>query len=57
MFFLLPYIIFNYTSLDHPDYSVYDCSIPHTRSILTRILTGPLSVAFYDTQGDVEDLF
>jgi hypothetical protein len=25
--------------------------------ILTRILTGPLSVAFYDTQGDVEDLF
>jgi hypothetical protein len=33
----------------------------HTRgcgkSILTRILTGPLSVASYDTQGDVEDLF
>ena len=33
----------------------------HTRgcggSILLRILTGPLSVAFYDTQGDVEDLF
>jgi hypothetical protein len=26
-------------------------------SILSRILTGPLSVAFYDTQGDVEDLF
>ena len=25
--------------------------------ILTRILTGPLSVAFSDTQGDVEDLF
>ena len=33
----------------------------HTRgcggSILPRILTCPLSVAFYDTQGDVEDLF
>jgi hypothetical protein len=33
----------------------------HTRgcgeSILTWILTGPLSVAFYDTQEDVEDLF
>ena len=33
----------------------------HTRgcggSILPRILTGPQSVAFYDTQGDVEDLF
>ena len=26
-------------------------------SILPRILTGPLLVAFYDTQGDVEDLF
>jgi hypothetical protein len=26
-------------------------------SILTRILTGPRSVVFYDTQGDVEDLF
>ena len=26
-------------------------------SILTRILTGLLTVAFYDTQGDVEDLF
>ena len=26
-------------------------------SILPRILTGLLSVAFYDTQGDVEDLF
>jgi hypothetical protein len=24
---------------------------------VTRILTGPHSVAFYDTQGDVEDLF
>ena len=33
----------------------------HTRgcggSILPRILTGPPSVAFYDTQGDVKDLF
>ena len=33
----------------------------HTRgcggSILPRILTGPLSVAFYDTHGDAEDLF
>ena len=33
----------------------------HTRecggSILPRIITGPLSVAFYDTHGDVEDLF
>jgi hypothetical protein len=32
----------------------------HTRglgeSILTQILTGPYSIAFYDTQGDVEDL-
>ena len=26
-------------------------------SILTRIFTGPLSVAFHDTQRDVEDLF
>ena len=26
-------------------------------SILPRILTGPLSVTFYDTQGDVEDLY
>jgi hypothetical protein len=26
-------------------------------SILTRILTGPHSVASYDTQGDMEDLF
>jgi hypothetical protein len=33
----------------------------HTRgsggSILTRILTGPLYVTSYDTQGDAEDLF
>jgi hypothetical protein len=27
------------------------------KSFLTRILKGPLSVASYDTQGDVEDLF
>jgi hypothetical protein len=26
-------------------------------SILTRILAGPFSVASYDTQGDVNDLF
>jgi hypothetical protein len=29
----------------------------HTRGCGGSNLTGPLSVAFYDTQGDVEDLF
>jgi hypothetical protein len=41
--------------------SPFCCLLRHTRgcggSILTRIFTGPLLVAFYDTQGDVEDLF
>jgi hypothetical protein len=34
-------------------YDTWECGGP----ILTRILTGPISVAFYDTHGDVEDLF
>jgi hypothetical protein len=62
--FIVPYLLWHGASVfpvspeGPPPFS---CLLRHTRGcggrILTRILKGPHSVAFYGTQGDTEDLF